>query len=108
MESELMYSLKGEVPSGEHVIPLGVADVKRPGDDVTIVTWGKMVHTALKAAEELAGGGVAAEVLDLRTDPPARHGGDPRLRAEDAPPPRRAGGLAVRRRRGRGHHARRA
>jgi len=67
MESELMYSLKGEVPSGEHVIPLGVADVKRPGEDVTIVTWGKMVHTALKAAEELAGGGVAAEVLDLRT-----------------------------------------
>jgi pyruvate dehydrogenase E1 component beta subunit len=67
MESELMYSLKGEVPNGEHVIPLGVADVKRPGDDVTIVTWGKMVHTVLKAAEELAGGGVAAEVLDLRT-----------------------------------------
>src|SRR5215470_2535544 len=53
MESELMYSLKGEVPSGEHVIPLGVADVKRPGDDVTIVTWGKMLHTAIKAADEL-------------------------------------------------------
>ncbi len=67
MESEIMYSLKGEVPSGEHVIPLGVADVKRPGDDVTIVTWGKMVHTAIKAAEELAGAGVEAEVLDLRT-----------------------------------------
>ncbi len=67
MESEIMYSLKGEVPSGEHVIPLGVADVKRPGDDVTIVTWGKMVHTAVKAAEELAGGGIEAEILDLRT-----------------------------------------
>jgi pyruvate dehydrogenase E1 component beta subunit len=67
MESELMYSLKGEVPSGEHVIPLGVADVKRPGDDVTIVTWGKMLHTAVKAAEELAGGGIEAEILDLRT-----------------------------------------
>jgi pyruvate dehydrogenase E1 component beta subunit len=67
LESEVMYSLKGEVPGGEHVIPLGVADVKRPGDDLTIVTWGKMVHTALKAAEELAGEGVEAEVLDLRT-----------------------------------------
>src|SRR5216110_3317174 len=67
LESEVMYSLKGEVPGGEHVIPLGVADVKRPGDDLTIVTWGKMVHTALKAAEELAGDGVEAEVLDLRT-----------------------------------------
>ena len=67
MESEVMYSLKGEVPTGEHVIPLGVADVKRPGDDVTIVTWGKMLHTATKAAEELAGGGIEAEILDLRT-----------------------------------------
>jgi pyruvate dehydrogenase E1 component beta subunit len=67
LESELMYSLKGEVPSGEHVIPLGVADVKRPGDDVTIVTWGKMVHTVLKAAEELAGSGIEAEIVDLRT-----------------------------------------
>src|SRR5215510_5756201 len=67
MESELMYSLKGEVPSGEHVIPLGVADVKRPGDDVTIVTWGKMLHTAMKAAEEIASGGIEAEIVDLRT-----------------------------------------
>jgi pyruvate dehydrogenase E1 component beta subunit len=67
LESEVMYSLKGEVPGGEHVIPLGVADVKRAGDDLTIVTWGKMVHTAIKAAEELAGDGVEAEVLDLRT-----------------------------------------
>jgi pyruvate dehydrogenase E1 component beta subunit len=67
MESEVMYALKGEVPGGEHVVPLGVADVKRQGRDVTVVTWGKMVHTALKAAEELATGGVEAEVLDLRT-----------------------------------------
>jgi pyruvate dehydrogenase E1 component beta subunit len=67
LESEVMYSLKGEVPGGEHVIPLGVADVKRAGDDLTIVTWGKMVHTAIKAADELAGAGVEAEVLDLRT-----------------------------------------
>jgi len=67
IESEVMYALKGEVPDGEHVVPLGVADVKRPGRDVTIVAWSKMVHTALKAAETLAGEGIEAEVLDLRT-----------------------------------------
>src|SRR5206468_4286628 len=54
IESEVMYSLKGEVPAGEHVVPLGVADVKRAGRDVTVVTWGRMVHTTLKAAEALA------------------------------------------------------
>jgi pyruvate dehydrogenase E1 component beta subunit len=67
MESEIMYSLKGEVPTGELVIPLGVADVKRPGRDVTLVTWGKMLHTATKAADELATAGIEVEVLDLRT-----------------------------------------
>jgi pyruvate dehydrogenase E1 component beta subunit len=67
MESEVMYALKGEVPAGEHVVPLGVAEVKRPGGDLTLVTWGKMVHVCLKAAEQLAGEDVDAEVLDLRT-----------------------------------------
>ena len=67
IESEVMYALKGEVPAGEHVVPLGVADVKRPGRDVTIVTWGRMVHTALRAAEALGAEGIDAEVLDLRT-----------------------------------------
>jgi pyruvate dehydrogenase E1 component beta subunit len=67
LESEVMYSLKGEVPGGEHLVPLGSADVKRPGRDVTIVTWGKMLHTVLKAAEELAAAGIEVEVLDLRT-----------------------------------------
>jgi pyruvate dehydrogenase E1 component beta subunit len=67
MESEVMYALKGEVPPGEHVVPLGVAEVKRPGRDLTVVTWGKMVHVALRAAEELAGEDVETEVLDLRT-----------------------------------------
>src|SRR5947208_2300718 len=67
IESEVMYALKGEVPAGEHVVPLGVAEVKRPGRDVTLVTWSKMVHTCLGAAEELARDGVEAEVLDLRT-----------------------------------------
>jgi pyruvate dehydrogenase E1 component subunit beta len=67
VESEVMYALKGEVPAGEHVVPLGVADVKRSGRDVTIVTWSKMLHTVLKAAETLAGEGIEAEVVDLRT-----------------------------------------
>jgi len=67
IESEVMYALKGEVPAGEHVVPLGVAEVKRPGRDVTVVTWAKMLHTALKAAEELARDGIGVEVLDLRT-----------------------------------------
>ncbi len=67
IESETMYALKGEVPEGEHVVPLGRADVKRPGRDVTLVTWSKMVHASTKAAETLAGEGIEAEVLDLRT-----------------------------------------
>src|SRR5881397_3210575 len=48
IESEVMYALKGEVPAGEHVVPLGVAEVKRPGRDVTLVTWSKMTHTCLR------------------------------------------------------------
>ena len=67
MESETMYSAKGEVPAGEHVVPLGVADVKRAGSDVTVVTWGKMVHVVLEAAVALAEEGIEIEVLDLRT-----------------------------------------
>ncbi len=62
-----MYALKGPVPEGEHLVPLGVADVKRPGRDVTVVTWGKMVHVSLEAAAALAEEGIDAEVLDLRT-----------------------------------------
>ena len=67
IESEVMYALRGEVPAGEHVVPLGVADVKRPGRDVTLVTWGRMVHTTLEAATALATEGIEAEVVDLRT-----------------------------------------
>jgi pyruvate dehydrogenase E1 component beta subunit len=67
MESELLYNIKGEVPDDEDfVIPLGVADVKREGDDVTILTHGKMVHVALQAARTLEREGVSAEVVDLR------------------------------------------
>jgi pyruvate dehydrogenase E1 component beta subunit len=67
IESETMYQRKGEVPDGEHVVPLGVADVKRPGSDLTVVTWGKMVQVSLEAAEILARDGIEPEVLDLRT-----------------------------------------
>ncbi len=67
MESELMYGDKGEVPEEEYLIPIGVADTKRPGKDVTIVSFGKMVKLALQAAEELAKDGVDAEVIDLRS-----------------------------------------
>jgi pyruvate dehydrogenase E1 component beta subunit len=70
MEGELLYNLKGEVPApedGDFVIPLGVADLKRKGSDVSIITHGKMVNVALMAAKKLEGEGVDAEVLDLRT-----------------------------------------
>ena len=67
IESEVMYALKGPVPDGEHVVPLGTAEVKRPGRDVTLVTWGRMVHVSLDAAKALAEDGIEAEVLDLRT-----------------------------------------
>ncbi len=67
MEGELLYNLRGEVPDGEHVIPLGVAELKRSGDDVSIVTHGKMVHVALQAAAKLERAGIEADVLDLRS-----------------------------------------
>jgi pyruvate dehydrogenase E1 component beta subunit len=68
MEGELLYNVKGEVPDDEDfIIPLGVADVKQEGDDVTILTHGKMVHVALQAARKLEKDGIAAEVVDLRT-----------------------------------------
>ena len=67
MESEQMYGDKGEVPDGEYILPIGVADIKREGTDVTIVTFGKITKTVLLAAEELATAGISCEVIDLRT-----------------------------------------
>lgn len=67
MESEQMYGDKAEVPEGEYIIPLGVADIKRKGDDVTIVTFGKIYHRVAKAAEALAAEGIEVEIVDLRT-----------------------------------------
>jgi acetoin:2,6-dichlorophenolindophenol oxidoreductase subunit beta len=66
-ENKVLYGTKGEVPSGEDGIPLGVADIKREGDDVTIVAISRMVHQALAAAEALAAEGIEAEVIDPRT-----------------------------------------
>lgn len=67
MESEQMYGDKGEVPEGEYTIPLGVADIKREGKDVTIVSFGKIIKEAYKAAEALQKEGVSCEIIDLRT-----------------------------------------
>ena len=72
-ESELMYGFKGEIPEGEYTIPFGLADMKREGTDVTLISWGKPVHTCLKAAETLAAEGISAQVLDLRSLRPLDH-----------------------------------
>ncbi|MEW5956774.1 MAG: alpha-ketoacid dehydrogenase subunit beta [Chloroflexota bacterium] len=66
-EHKVMYDDEGPVPEGEYVLPLGVADIKRHGSDVTIVAIGRMVNLALKAAEKLAGEGIEVEVIDPRT-----------------------------------------
>jgi pyruvate dehydrogenase E1 component beta subunit len=67
MESELMYGDKGEVPEKEYLIPLGSADIKREGTDVTLVSFGKILKIALATAEELAKENISCEVIDLRT-----------------------------------------
>jgi pyruvate dehydrogenase E1 component beta subunit len=67
MESEQMYGDKGEVPDGEFTLPIGVADIKRPGKDITLVTYGKILKEALKASEELIKEGIDVEIIDLRT-----------------------------------------
>lgn len=67
MESEKMYGDKGEVPEGEYLIPIGLANIARKGKDVTIVSFGKIMKVALEAAEVLAKEGIDAEVIDLRT-----------------------------------------
>lgn len=67
VENVLLYNDRGEVPDGEHLVPIGVADVKRQGEDITIVSYSRMVHMALRAAEALAEDGISAEVIDLRS-----------------------------------------
>lgn len=74
MESEQMYGDKGEVPEGEYIMPIGVADIKKEGSDVTLVSFGKMMKVVFKAVEELAKDNINAEVIDLRTVRPIDYG----------------------------------
>ena len=67
VEHKALYNDKGEVPEGEHLVPFGVAAVRRPGRDVTIVSWSRSMKTSLEAAEQLSASGIDAEVIDLRT-----------------------------------------
>ena len=67
MESELMYGDKGEVPEGEYIIPLGAADIKKTGSDVTLVSFGKIMKVAMETANVLEKEGISCEVIDLRT-----------------------------------------
>jgi len=70
MESEQMYGDKGEVPEEEYTIPIGVADIKREGTDVTIVSFGKIIKEAYKAADQLEKENISCEIIDLRTVKP--------------------------------------
>jgi len=74
LESEKMYGDKGEIPEGEYIIPIGLADIKRAGTDVTIVSFGKIIKEAHKAAEELEKDGISCEIIDLRTIRPIDYG----------------------------------
>ena len=74
LESEKMYGDKGEIPEGEYIIPIGVADVKRKGDHVTIVSFGKIINVAYEAAELLEKEGISCEVIDLRSVRPIDYG----------------------------------
>ncbi len=66
-ESELMYGVRGEVPEEEYLIPIGEADTKRAGNDVTLITWGQAVPTSLEAAQLGEADGLDVEVIDLRS-----------------------------------------
>ena len=67
IEHKLLYTTEGEVPGGEYLTPIGKADVKREGTDVSLISYSRMVLRCLEAAEELAGVGISAEVVDLRS-----------------------------------------
>ncbi|HEX8703994.1 MAG TPA: pyruvate dehydrogenase complex E1 component subunit beta, partial [Myxococcaceae bacterium] len=66
-EGEKLYAVKGEVPEGEHIVPIGKADVKREGKDVSIITWSRMYYFCEEAAKQLEAEGISVEILDLRT-----------------------------------------
>lgn len=67
IEHATLYQSRGEVPDGDYLVPIGKSNVARPGKDVTIITYSKMLETSLKAADQLAKEGIEAEVVDLRT-----------------------------------------
>jgi len=67
IEHKMLYGIEGLVPDEDYIIPYGIADVKREGKDVTLITYSRMVHRALEAAEKLATEGISVEVIDLRT-----------------------------------------
>ncbi len=69
-EHKVLFPMKGPVPEGEHLVPIGKANVARTGKDVTIVSYSLMMHRALEAAEKLAADGISAECIDLRTISP--------------------------------------
>ena len=67
LEGEMLYNTKGEVPDGEHIVPIGVAELKREGDHCSVITHGKMVLVAMRVADDLAKEGINIDVVDLRT-----------------------------------------
>jgi len=67
IEHATLYQVRGDVPEGDYIVPIGKSTVQRPGDHVTIVTYSKMLELSLKAADELAKDGIEAEIVDLRT-----------------------------------------
>jgi pyruvate dehydrogenase E1 component beta subunit len=67
IEHATLYQVKGEVPEGDHLEPIGVSKLQRPGRDVTLVTYSKMLEVSLQAAERLANEGIEVEIIDLRT-----------------------------------------
>ncbi len=67
IESEVMYGMKGEVPEGEYLIPLGVSNKVRDGSDCTLISYSKMIHLCQDAAKQLAGEGIECDIIDLRT-----------------------------------------
>ncbi len=93
LEGEMLYNTKGDVPEGEHLVPIGVADIKREGDHCSIITNGKMVLVAQRAADELAKGGIRAEVLDLRTVRPMDVAAITAIRSQDESRGRARGGM---------------
>lgn len=67
IEHATLYQTRGEVPDGDYIVPIGKSNVARPGKDVTIITYSKMLETSIKAADQLAKDGIEAEIIDLRS-----------------------------------------